>query len=262
MTMVNPNENLIRIMPPIPWVKLQDGPPLAALEMMLDDTTATTAVGIRLARGGRTDGWLEAELQKAVDHYEGHHFDGHVEIRHARSQGTLAERVLVRGRKVVRVEAVLGWPSEPDTDPAEDALMGILASVGDGGAYVNVCAGDFDRPEMRPADETDLPDLLLAWKNAAVKAALAGLGLKDEYGILRYTEPLPGPNVMPTENAALSVELRSKGLFDFDRSIRPGRLMRHKVTDWEEIPANVTPDDILPGYSERRAAMAPGMVSG
>lgn len=179
MTMVNPNENLIRITPPIPWSEIQTGPALAALEMEFNRLAISglevgdVATGIRLARGGRTDGWLESELQKVIDHYDTHAFDGHIEIRHARPQGTLAERVVVRGRKVVRVEAVLGWPSEPDTDPAEESLMDILASVGDGGAYVNVCAGDFDRPEMRSADETDLPDLLLAWKDAAVKAAMA-----------------------------------------------------------------------------------------
>lgn len=179
MTMVNPNENLIRITPPIPWSEIQTGPALAALEMEFNRLAISglevgdVATGIRLARGGRTDGWLESELQKVIDHYDTHAFDGHIEIRHARPQGTLAERVVVRGRKVVRVEAVLGWPSEPDTDPAEESLMDILASVGDGGAYVNLCAGDFDRPEMRPADETDLPDLLLAWKNAAVREALA-----------------------------------------------------------------------------------------
>jgi len=176
MTMVNPNKNLIRITPPIEWSEIQDGPKLSALEMVLD---GSDAVGIRVSPGGRTDGWLETELQKVIDHYGAHNFNGCIEIRHARPQGTLAERVLVRGRNVVRVEAVLGWPSEPDTDPAEETLMDILASVGDGGAYVNQCAGDFDRPEMRPADETDLPDLLLAWRDAAVKAALASRGARS-----------------------------------------------------------------------------------
>lgn len=117
-----------------------------------------------------------------------------------------------------------------------------------------------DNPERNPhvgfipAEGTSLVDALERWRDAAVQAALDGLGLKDEYGVLRYTEPQPGPNVMQTEVAAIAVELRAKGVFDPDRSIRPGRLMRHKVTDWEEIPHDVTPDDIVPGYSERKAA--------
>jgi len=254
MATINPDENLIRFTPPIPWSEIQNGPALLALEMVFRAIPdGREAVGIRLAAGGRIDSYLDRELQKVVDHYSGHTFAGHIEIRYERPQGAVAHRVLVRGSHVVRAEAVLGWPSEPDTDPAEESLMDILASVGDGGAYVNLCAGDFDRPEMRSADETDLPDLLLAWKDAAVETALADLGLKDEYGILRYTEPVPGPNAMPAENAALAVELRTRGVFEPGRTYRPGRLMRRKATDWEEIPGNVTPEDIMPGYSEHRA---------
>lgn len=255
MATINPDENLIRITPPITWSEIQDGPALSALEMVFRAVPdGREAVGIRAVSGARIDSYLDRELQKVVNHYTGHTFAGHIEIRYERSQGAVAHRILVRGPHVVRVEAVLGWSSEPDTDPAEKSLMDILASVGDGGAYVNLCTGDFDRPAMHPADETDLPDLLLAWKDAAVQAAQAGLGLKDEYGVLRYTEPQPGPNVMETEVAAIAVELRAKGVFEPDRSIRPGRLMRHKVTDWEEIPGDVTPGDIVPGYSEQKAA--------
>ena len=68
------------------------------------------------------------------------------------------------------------------------------------------------------------------------------------------TEANAGPNVMQTEVAAMAVELRAQGVYESDRTIRPGRLMRRKVTDWEEIPHDVTPDDIVPGYSERKAA--------
>jgi hypothetical protein len=175
MPKVNQNENLIAIDPPIQWDEIKNGPELSALEMVFDSGAVATSVatGIRAVSGARIDSYLDRELQKVVNHYSGHTFSGRIEIRNERPQCTLAERVLVRGRHVVRVEAVLGWPSEPDTDPAEESLMDILASVGDGGAYVNLCAGDFDRPTMRPADETDLPDLLLAWKDAAVQAAVA-----------------------------------------------------------------------------------------
>jgi hypothetical protein len=256
MVTINPNENLIRITPPITWDEIQDVPALTALEMVFRTVPdGREAVGIRLAAGGRIDSYLDRELQKVVNHYTGHTFAGHIEIRYERPQGAAAHRVLVRGPHVMRVEAVLGWPSEPDTDPAEESLMDILASVGDGGAYVNLCAGDFDRPTMRPADETDLPDLLLAWKDAAVQAALDGLGLKDEYGVLRYRENEYQPNVIPPENAALAIELRPQGVLGPD-GLWPGRLMRHKVTGWEEIPGDVTPDDIDPGYSERKSAAA------
>jgi len=117
-----------------------------------------------------------------------------------------------------------------------------------------------DNPERNPhvgaadLERSGLLDALVAWRDAAVQAALDGLDLKDEYGVLRYTEPHPGPNVMQTEVAAIAVELRAKGVYEPDRSTRPGQLMRRKATDWEEIPHDVTPDDIVPGYSERKAA--------
>lgn len=85
--------------------------------------------------------------------------------------------------------------------------------------------------------------------------ALRG-ALRDEYGILDLggglrqvtTEPIP----LRVENAALSVEMRAKGVFD-PGSRRPARLMRRKATEWVEIPSDVRPDDILPGYTESRA---------
>jgi len=169
MSMVNPAENLIRISPPIPWGEIQDGPVLAALEMVLDDNSA---VGIRISPGGRTDGWLENELKQVIDHYEGHHFDGHVEIRHARAQGILAERVVVRGWMVARVGAVLGWPG---MDGNAD-LYDLLADYD-----VHVVDEVDDNPEKLPhvgfvaAEKSDLPERLLAWRDAAVQAHLAAL---------------------------------------------------------------------------------------
>lgn len=123
-----------------------------------------------------------------------------------------------------------------------------------------------DNPERNPhvgfvpAEGTSLVDALERWRDAAVQTALAGLGLKDEYGILRYRENESRPTVMPAENAALAVELRPKGVFGPD-SLRPGTLMRRKATGWEEIPADVTPQDIVPGWIERHAAAGQGAES-
>lgn len=80
--------------------------------------------------------------------------------------------------------------------------------------------------------------------------------LHDEYGILddggglrqATTEPIP----LRAWNAALSVELRAKGVFD-PGGRRPARLMRRKATDWAEISLEVWPQDIFPGYVAREA---------
>lgn len=253
MPLINQNENLITIDPPIQWDEIKNGPALSALEMVFADQAPggalpdPVAAGIRAVSGARIDSYLDRELQKVVDHYSGHTFSGRIEIRYDRAQEAAAVRIVVRGRYVVRLVAVLGWPPEQvdDTGVSEGHLMDILAEH-------NVHVAD---ERCIPADETDLPDVLLAWRDAAVNAALAGLGLKDEYGILRYRENELVPNVMPAENAALAVDIRPKGVFG-PGALRPGRLMRHKVTDWEEIPDCVTPDDILPGYSARKSAAA------
>lgn len=255
MPLINQNENLITIDPPIQWDEIKNGPALSALEMVFANQAPEgalpdpVAAGIRAVSDARIDSYLDRELQKVVGHYAGHAFSGRIEIRYERPQESAAVRVVVRGHYVVRLEAVLGWPPEQvdDTGDSEGHLMEILAEH-------SVHVAD---ERYIPADETDLPDVLLSWRDAAVNAALAGLGLKDEYGILRYRENELAPNVVPAENAALAVDIRPKGVFG-PESRRPGRLMRHKVTNWEEIPNGVTPDDILPGYSARKAAAARG----
>jgi hypothetical protein len=88
---------------------------------------------------------------------------------------------------------------------------------------------------------------------------VAAAGLHDEFGILDHggglrsatTEPLP----LIAWNAALGVELRAKGVHD-PGGRRPATLMRRKASDWEEIPADVTPADIFPGYTSPRKADA------
>lgn len=140
-----------------------------------------------------------------------------------------------------------------------EALLQILHSAGDGGTFVEMCAGDFDRPTMVNADQTGLPDALLAWRDAAVRTAVARLGLHDEYGILDHGGGLLQANNKPKPlsagSAALRIELRATGFFA-PGSQRPASLMRRKVTGWEEIPEDVTPDDIMPGYSEHKADAA------
>lgn len=89
---------------------------------------------------------------------------------------------------------------------------------------------------------------------AELQARLAGL--TDEFGILDLGGGLRqaecAPRLMPAGNMAMAVELRAKGIFDVGGG-RPARLMRRKVTGWVEIPAVAVPDDILPGYSARKA---------
>lgn len=170
MPTINSAENLIRVTPPIQWSEIQDGPPLTALEMVFE---GPEAVGIRAVSGARIDSYLDRELQKVVNHYAGHTFGGRIEIRNERVQGTMAVRVVVRGQYVVRLEAVLGWPPEQvdDTGESEGHLMEILTER-------NVHVAD---ERYVPADETDLPDVLLAWRDAAVKAALAGNGTPSTF---------------------------------------------------------------------------------
>lgn len=232
--------------------------------------------------------WVLANIQSFVDRFPTHEFTGFVEFRNTNAGQPPIARYVMRGRKVVRVDAHIGWPTEPDAngvDPEHEALLQILYAAGDGGTFVQVCAGDFDRPAMVNADETDLTERLLAWRDAAVQAATADLrrlleaaerredelvvhidkleaatnGLSDEYGILDHGGPLfsakTEPTVMAAENMAIAVEVRAKGIFAPD-SRRPASLMRRQATDWEEIPEGVTPDDIMPGYSGHKADTA------
>lgn len=125
-------------------------------------------------------------LQAIVDAFPEREFTGCIYLSHKGQPERAPSRFVVRGRKAVRDDAHLGWPAGPDDeDPDEDALMDILASTGDGGVYVERCTGDFDRSEMFPAEETDLPDRLVAWKNAAVNAAVAAaLGTAEDAEVL------------------------------------------------------------------------------
>lgn len=120
-----------------------------------------------------------------------------------------------------------------------------------------------DNPERNPhvgfipAEGTSLVDVLLAWRDAATREMLDALKLRDEYGILDHGGGIRGaadhPKPMADGNMAVALELRAKGIFNPD-SRRPASLMRRKATDWEEIPADVTPDDIVPGWTELKAA--------
>jgi len=113
---------------------------------------------------------------------------------------------------------------------------------------------------VRILNESDLVALLAERARLVAELEQVSSGaLHDEYGILddgggdrqARTEPIP----MPVGNAAMGIELRAKGIFA-PGSRRPARLMQRKVTDWVEIGPDVQPDDILPGYSERRTARA------
>lgn len=182
MSLVNPNENLIRISPPIPWDAVKGGPALTALQMLFDrpgdadpfDPDDRWQAVELCAAGGRTwsTSYLTRQLQLVLDHYKHHAFNGHIEVR-SDGEGTPAWRIVVRNRKAVRVAGVLGWPDEPGDDDLNDLLQGV---------YVEDEVDD--NPERNPhvgllsAEETDLPDRLEAWKNAAVSAALVALGRK------------------------------------------------------------------------------------
>lgn len=181
MSMVNIAENLIRISPPIPWADIQDGPVLAALIMRFDIPAGADplnaderwqATGISAVGGNWSFSYLEHLLQKVVDHYGDREYSGHIEVRSGADGGTAAWRIVVRGKHVVRVSAVLGWPPE-QVDDSEDGLMEILADhnvhIGD-----EIDPGDHRNPYPGyvPADETGLPDVLLAWRDAAVQKAV------------------------------------------------------------------------------------------
>lgn len=125
MPTINPNENLISIDPPIQWDEIKDGPALSALEMVFADRASEgalpdpVAAGIRAVSDARIDSYLDRELQKVVNHYSDHAFSGRIEIRNERAQGTVAVRVVARGRYVVRLEA-RSWAGRPSrlTTPA------------------------------------------------------------------------------------------------------------------------------------------------
>lgn len=178
MSLINPDERTIRIHPPIPWADIQTGPDLVALAMLfnipedadpLDPDERWSATAITTAAGADwSPSYLERQLQKVVDHYGGREYSGHIEVRSTNGEGTAAWRIVVRGKHVVRLAAVLGWPPEQADGPGEDGLMEILADH-------NVHIGD---ERFIPADQTDLPDVLLAWRDAAVRAAAAELGMQ------------------------------------------------------------------------------------
>lgn len=185
MSMINPAENRIRISPPIPWSDIENGPELTALTMSFDvpedgDPTNPNerwqATSISAVDGMWSTSYLERQLQKVVDHYGDREYRGHIEARSSAEQGTPAWRLVVRGKHVVRLSAVLGWPPEQADGPGEDGLMELLAAhsvyVGD-----EIDPGDHRNPYPGyvPADETDLPDVLLAWRDAAVAVHMANV---------------------------------------------------------------------------------------
>lgn len=114
-----------------------------------------------------------------------------------------------------------------------------------------------DSPYGRELHDHAEVELLAGHLRELVTLAEKAVGLHDEFGILDHGEGLRHANAepisMPGENMAIAVELRAKGAFDLG-SHRPATLMRREAGTWAEIPADATPDDILPGYSERKAA--------
>lgn len=257
--------SVIRISPPLSMDEIKDGPELCTIELIhlrepgepFPSAEPWTANTIDYADGAtRYPEPVHAELQSVVDYYAGHEFTGYLEIRNISPGQPPVSRYVMRDRLVVRLDPFIGWPPMQADDPSEDGLMDILCDPDAVVSVSGLVAGyATDVWETVPADNTDLPEKLLAWRDAAVQKRLANLGLDDEYGILRYQENSLQPNPIPAENAALAVDLRPEGVFG-PGAVRPGRLMRRKATGWEEIPADVTPDDIMPGYSERKAAAA------
>lgn len=129
-------------------------------------------------------------LQAIVDAFPEREFTGCIYLSHEGQPDRAPSRFVVRGRKVVRDDAHLGWPAGPDDeDPDEGALLDILTGAGDGGTYVEKCTGDFDRGRMCPAEYSDLPDRLVAWKNAAVSVAIAAaLGAVEDAEVLALVQ--------------------------------------------------------------------------
>jgi hypothetical protein len=106
----------------------------------------------------------------------------------------------------------------------------------------------------------DLADEYESMLEAAVELKAVVDGLNDEFGILDHgggvREATPEPIPLRVWNAALCVDHRSKGTFA-PGGRRPATLMRRKATAWTEIPADVTPGDIFPGYVEQQTAAEP-----
>ncbi|ACU71893.1 hypothetical protein Caci_2984 [Catenulispora acidiphila DSM 44928] len=169
----------ITITPPLTWSEIEAGPALRDLKLEIrerrtvsddGDTETVRRTADRILPRVRTFSGTHVleDLQAIVAHYEGHEFGGFIQMQPDPGfDDPIPTRYMVHGREVVEVRAVLVWPGEGD----EEELLEILADAGDGGTYVVKCAGDFDRPQGVPVEDTDLPEQLLAWRDAAVKAA-------------------------------------------------------------------------------------------
>lgn len=116
--------------------------------------------------------WMRQHLQDIVDHFPGHEFTGFIEARNSAAGQPPITRYAMRGRNVVRLDPVIGWPPE-QADDSEDGLMEILADPDSIVSVTQQCAGyATDVWETVPADDTNLPERLLAWRDVAVRRAL------------------------------------------------------------------------------------------
>jgi hypothetical protein len=177
-----PATPVIRISPPLTLDDVKGGPELCAVELIrfadpdaLDRTALwpVNVLDLRLTWRTFQPAEIAAQIQQVVDHYADREFTGMLEIRSSDRTQPPVCRLVMRGRTVVRLDPYIGWPPE-QADDSEDGLLEILADPDNVVSVTRQCAGyATDVAETVPADDTNLPERLLAWRDAAVQRALA-----------------------------------------------------------------------------------------
>ena len=210
---------VIRISPPLTMDEIKDGPELSTIELIhlrepgepFPSAEPWTANTIDYADGAtRYPEPVHAELQLVVDHYAGHEFTGYIEIRSISPSQPPVSRYVMRDRLVVRLDPFIGWPPMQADDPSEDGLMDIL---GDPDAVVSVSSlvtgYATDVWETVPADDTDLPEKLLAWRDAAIQKTLA-----ESAGTVEHVPVRMAPHEVGAVLADMAARVQAGDSFD------------------------------------------------
>lgn len=130
--------------------------------------------------------------------------------------GVLRKRVAAA---LAAATVTVTWPGTRD-DADADALLEILAGAGDCGTFVEKCSGEYDQPCLFRAEDTDLPEQLLAWHRAGVQAALAAAFEAD---LARRDARMSGEAQVPT----FECEVCTKPIVSY-----PCVLCEHEPAPW------------------------------
>lgn len=151
---------VIRISPPLTMDEIKDGPELRTIEL------------IHLREPGEPFPSAEPWTANTIDYADG--ATRYLEIRNISPGQPSISRYVMRDRLVVRLDPFIGWPPMQADGPSEDGLMDILRDPDAVVSVSGLVAGyATDVWETVPADDTSLPEKLLAWRDAAVQRALA-----------------------------------------------------------------------------------------